>query len=51
MTTLRKTTRQMGRNTLAISIVAPLHYLLFTVKLIALEKVPFSDTKNPKAFC
>ena len=29
----------MGRNTLAISITARLHSLLFTAKLIALEKV------------
>ena len=26
-----------------------LQYLLITVKLIALEKVSFSDTQNPKA--
>ena len=30
---------------------APLQYLLITVKVVALEKVSFSDTKNPKAVC
>ena len=41
----------MGRNTVAIWIAARLHYLLITVKLIALERVCFSDTQNPKAVC
>ena len=41
----------MGRNTVAIGIAEPLEYLLITVKLIALEKVCFSDTQNPQAFC
>ena len=27
----------------------PIQYLLITVKLLALEKVSFSDTQNPKA--
>ena len=27
----------------------PLQYLLITVKTVALEKVSFSDTQNPKA--
>ena len=27
----------------------PLQYLLFTVKVIALEKFSFSDTQNPKS--
>ena len=49
--TLRQTTRQMGRNTVAIWIAAPLEYLLITVKVFALEKVSFSDTQNPKAVC
>ena len=26
-------------------------YLLVTAKVLALEKVPFSDTQNPKALC
>ena len=30
---------------------APLQYLLITVKVVALEKVSFSDTQNPKAVC
>ena len=41
----------MGPNTLLISMAAPLQYLLITVKLVPLEKVSFSDTKNPKAIC
>ena len=27
----------------------PLQYLLITVKVVALQKVSFSDTQNPKA--
>ena len=49
--TLRKTRRQIGRNTVAILIAATLQYLLITVKVAALEKVSFSDTQNPKAVC
>ena len=41
----------MGQNTVRISMAAPLQYLLITVKVVALEKVSFSDTKNPKAVC
>ena len=41
----------MGRNTVVIRIAAPLEYLLITVKVVALEKVSFSDTQNPKAVC
>ena len=41
----------MGRKTIAISMVEPLQYLLITVKVVALEKVSFSDTQNPKAVC
>ena len=41
----------MGQNTIAILIAAHLHYLLITVKVVALEKVSFSDTQNPKAVC
>ena len=29
----------------------PLQYLLITVKVVALEKVYFSDKQNPKAVC
>ena len=39
----------MGRNTVPILIAARLYYLLITVKVIALEKVSFSDTQNRKA--
>ena len=39
----------MGLNTGAISMEAPLQYLLITVKVVALEKLSFSDTQNPKA--
>ena len=46
--TLRETTRQMGRKTVAISMAEPLQYLLITVKVVSLEKVSFSDTQNPK---
>ena len=31
--------------------VASLQNLLITLKLAALEKVSFSDTRNPKAVC
>ena len=49
--TLRETTRQMGQNTVAISMAAHLPDLLITVKVVALRKVPFSDTQNPEAVC
>ena len=49
--TLRQTTRQMGQHTVAILMATPLQYLLMTVKVVALEKVSFSDTQNPKALC
>ena len=39
----------MGRNNVGISIRAPLQYLLITVKVVALEKVAFSDIQNSKA--
>ena len=41
----------MGRNSVAILIAVPLHNLLITVKIVALGKVSFSDTQNPKAVC
>ena len=41
----------MGRDTIAISIAAPLQYLLITVKVVVLKKASFSDTQNPKAGC
>ena len=49
--TLRQTTRKMGRNTLAISMTAPLQYLLFTVKVVPLEEVSCSDTQNRRTVC
>ena len=49
--TLSQTTRQMGRNTLASLMVAPLQYSLITVNVVALKKVSFTDTQNPKALC
>ena len=41
----------MGQHTVAILMAAYLQYLLITVKVVALEKVSFSDTQNPKAVC
>ena len=41
----------MGQHTVAIWMAAPLQDLLITVKVVSLEKVSFSDTKNPKAVC
>ena len=49
--TLRQKTRQMGQHTIAIWMEAHLQYLLITVEVVALEKVSFSDTQNPKAVC
>ena len=42
---------KLKTNAVAIWIAAPLLYLLITVKLVALEKVSFSDRQNPKAVC
>ena len=41
----------MVRDTVAISMTAPSESLLNAVKVVALEKVSFSDTQNSKAFC
>ena len=41
----------MGQHTVAMSMPAHLQYFLITLKLVALEKVTFSDTQNPKAVC
>ena len=49
--TFGQTTWQMGPNTVAIWATAPLAYLLITVKVIALEKVSFSNIKNGKTVC
>ena len=39
----------MGRNTVGLRMAEPLQYLLITLKVVALKKVSFSDTQNPKA--
>ena len=41
----------MVQDTVAIRMAAYLQYLLITMKLIALEKVSFSDKQNPKTVC
>ena len=41
----------MGPNTVALLMAEHLQYLLITVKVVALEKVSFSDTQNPKTVC
>ena len=41
----------MGRNTVAIWMTAPLQFLFITVKVVALEELSVSDTKNPNAVC
>ena len=41
----------MYRNTVAIGMAAPLQYLLITLKVVALEKVSFSNTENSKTVC
>ena len=41
----------MGRNTVAILMTAPLGALSIIVKVVALEKVSFSDTQNPNTVC
>ena len=43
-------TRKMVRDTVAIWMTAPLQNLLNAVKVVALERVSFSDTQIPKAF-
>ena len=49
--TFRKTTWEMGRNFVGISIVACLKHLLITLKVVALEKVSSSNRKIPKTVC
>ena len=41
----------MSQNSAGIWVTAPLQYLLITMKVVALEKVSFSDIQNPKAVC
>ena len=38
----------MGQHTVAILMAVPLQYQLNTVKVVAFEKVSFSDTDNAK---
>ena len=38
----------MGQHSVPILMAAPLQYQLVTVKVVALQKVSFSDTQNPK---
>ena len=45
---LRQTLKEMGQHTVAISMAALLQYQLITGKVVALEKVSFSDTENLK---
>ena len=41
----------MALNTVTVWMAAPLQYLLITLKVVALQKVSFSDTQNPNAVC
>ena len=41
----------MGRNIRPIQTAAPLEHLLITVKVVALEKVSFSDIQKRKTVC
>ena len=41
----------MGENSVATWMAAPLQYSLITVKVVALEKVSFSDIDSPKTVC
>ena len=49
--TLIQKTQQMDPNTVGIWMAAPLQYLLINVKVVALEKVFYSNTQNPKTIC
>ena len=41
----------MVRDSVAISMTAPLQSLLNPVEVVSLEKMSFSDTQSSKAFC
>ena len=41
----------MGRNNVPVSMTESLQKSSITVKIVALEKVYFSDTENPKTVC
>ena len=47
----RQKTWKVCRNIVAIVMAAPLHCLLKTLKVVALEKVCFRNTQNPKTVC
>ena len=49
--TLRQTTREIGRNNVSIRMAAPLQNLSITLRVVASEKVSFSDTQYPKTVC
>ena len=49
--TLRQRLWQIGRNNVPIRMTAPLQNLSITLKVVALEKVSFSDRQNPKTLC
>ena len=49
--TLRQRTWKIGRNNVPIWMIPPLQNSSITVKVVALEKVAFSDTQNPKTVC
>ena len=49
--TLRQRTEQIGRNNVPILMTPPLQNSSITVKVVALEKVSFSDTQNPQTVC
>ena len=49
--TPRKITWQMCRNSVAIGMAAPLKSLLIDLKVVALEKVAFSNREIPKTVC
>ena len=41
----------MGGNIVTILMTGPLEYWLFTVTVVALKKVSFRKTQNPKTVC
>ena len=49
--TLRQRTWETGRDNVPILMTEPLQNSSITVKVVALEKVSFSDTENPKTVC
>ena len=49
--TLRQGTWKIGRNNVPVLMTAPLQNISMTLKVVALQKVSFSDTQNPKTVC